>query len=231
MPYRIIPFVNGEYYHIYNRGLEKQNIFTNSRDHSQFIKTLFYYQIQNPKPKFSLYRQSKTYPIDPSKKIVDVICYCLMPNHFHLLIKQLQEGGISEFMRRFIHSYTSYRNVKHKRQGPVFQGVFKAVMMETDEQLIHVSRYIHLNPLVSLLVKDLNLFAWSSYKSYIGLDDNPAIAKQEMLGFFKDPQEYKKFVLDQADYGTTLELLKHGTIDIDEAHTSNLRSRIGGSYN
>lgn len=213
MPYRTVPFVNGEFYHLYNRGLEKQPIFTNNRDYSQFVKTIFYYQIQNPKPKFSTYRRTKVFPVDHSKKIVDIICYCLMPNHFHLLIKQLQDGGISEFMRKFIHSYTKYRNIKYNRQGPICQGMFKAVRVGTDEQLVHVSRYIHLNPLVSLIVKDLNLYLWSSYRTYLDLDDNPAIAKDEILNFFKSPKEYQKFVLDQADYGRTLELLKHATMD------------------
>lgn len=216
MPYRITPFVNGEFYHLYNRGLEKKDIFTQSHDYSHFIKTFFYYQIQNPKPKFSIFRRSSLYLVDPSKKIVDIICYCLMPNHFHLLVKQLKDGGVSEFMRRFTLSYIKYRNLKYKHQGPLFNGAFKAVRMETDEQLIHVSRYIHLNPLVSLLVKNLNLYPWSSYKTYIGLEeDNPNLAKEEILNFFKSSQEYEKFVLDQADYGRTLEILKHSTIDID----------------
>ena len=216
MPYRIVPFVNGEFYHIYNRGLEKKDIFIQTRDYSQFIKTFFYYQIQNPKPRFSIYRQSKLFPVDPSKKIVDVICYCLMPNHFHLLIKQLKDGSTTEFMRKFILSYTKYRNLKYEHQGPLLNGPFKAVRIETDEQLVHVSRYIHLNPLVSLLVKDLNFYLWSSYRTYLGLENNPAIAKEEILSFFKSPKDYKKFVLDQADYGKTLEVLKHTTLDIDK---------------
>ena len=119
-------------------------------------------------------------------------------------------------MRRFIHSYTKYRNVKYNRQGPVFQGIFKAVRIETDEQLVHVSRYIHLNPLVSLLVKDLKLYPWSSYLEYIGMRDNPAVKKDEILSFFKSPKDYEKFILDQADYGTRLELIKHTMIDVDE---------------
>lgn len=209
MPYRIVPFTNGEIYHLYNRGLEKQTIFHQGRDYSRFIQTIFYYQIQNPKPKFSLYRRSKIFPINHQKKIIDILCYCLMPNHFHLVIKQLLDGGISEFMRRFIHSYTKYRNVKYKRQGPVFQGVFKAVRVETDEQLLHLSRYVHLNPLVSFLVKDLGAYPWSSYPVYINLANDPKIAKEEILNFFNSPKEYQKFVLDQADYGKTLELLKN----------------------
>lgn len=216
MPYRIIPFVNGEFYHLYNRGINKQQTFFSNKDYSRFVKTLFYYQIANPKPRFSFYKPNGVHIIDTTKRMVDIVAYCLMPNHFHLLIKQLQDGGISEFMRRFVHSYTKYRNIKHKFQSPVFQAIFKAVLIETDEQLLHVSRYIHLNPLVSKLVKDLNFYPWSSYRAYIGLEDNPALAKEEILSFFKSPKEYEKFVLDQADYGTTLELLKHRTIDIDE---------------
>ena len=216
MPYRTTPFINGEYYHLYNRGLEKKTMFYDRRDYKHFVEALFYYQIQNPKPKFSTYRRTKVFPVDHTKKIVDIICYCLMPNHFHLLIKQLQDGGISEFMRKFIHSYTKYRNVKYNRQGSVFQGMFKAIRIESDEQLVHVSKYIHLNPLVSLLVKDLNLYPWSSYRTYISLEDNKAIAKEEILSFFKSSKDYEKFVLDQADYGRTLELLKHTAIDIDD---------------
>lgn len=213
MPYRIIPFVNGEIYHLYTRGVDKQNTFEGQRDCRHFLEALFYYQIQNPKPKFSTYRQTKVFPIDSSKKIVDIICYCLMPNHFHLLVKQLKEGGISELMRKLILSSTKYRNIKHNHQGSLFQVPFKAVHIESDEQFIHTSRYIHLNPLVSLLVKDLTLYPWSSYPAYLDLTNDLKVAKQEILNFFKSPKDYEKFVLDQADYGKTLEVLKHGAFD------------------
>lgn len=216
MPYRLIPFINNGFYHLYNRGLQREPIFNNYRDYSFFLRSFFYYQVENPKPKFSLYRQSKVFPIDPTKKMVEILAYCLMPNHFHLFVKQVRDNGISEFMRKFIHSYTKYRNVKYKRQGPVLNGVFKAVTIETDEQLVHVSRYIHLNPLVSRLVKDLRLYQWSSYPVYIGLQNNEQIAKDHVLNFFKNSQAYEKFVLDQAEYGTTLEQIKHLLIDVDE---------------
>lgn len=213
MPYRITPFVNGEFYHLYTRGVEKQNTFSDRRDYSHFVEALFYYHIQDPKPKFSTHRRTKVFPIDYSKKIVDIICYCLMPNHFHLLVKQLQNGGISELMRKLILSSTKYRNTKYNHQGSLFQVPFKSVHIESEEQLIHVSRYIHLNPLVSLLTKDLKLYHWSSYLEYIGMRDNLAVKKEEILQFFKSPKDYEKFVLDQADYGMTLERIKHLAID------------------
>lgn len=215
VPYRITPLVNGEFYHLYNRGLEGKDIFSQRRDYSQFINAFFYYQTQDPKPKFSSFRRSKLFPVDHSKKIVDVVCYCLMPNHFHLLVKQLKDGGISEFMRKFLLSYIKYRNLKYNRQGPLLNGPFKAVRIESEGQLLHVSRYIHLNPLVSLLTKDLKLYPWSSYHNYIGLENNANINKEEILSSFKTPKDYEQFVLDQADYGKTLELLKHKAIDVE----------------
>lgn len=216
MPYRTAAFANEEFYHLYTRGVNKQNTFSDRRDYSHFVEALFYYHIQNPKPKFSTHRRIKVFQIDSSKRIVDIICYCLMPNHFHLLVKQLQDGGISELMRKLLLSSTKYRNTKYNHQGSLFQVPFKAVHIKTDEQLIHVSRYIHLNPAVSLLVKDLKFYPWSSYLDYIGMQDNPAVKKDEILNFFKSPKDYEKFVLDQADYGAKLELIKHTVIDVDE---------------
>lgn len=208
MPYRLTPFVNEEFYHIYNRGINKQTCFSNKRDYQRFLKTMFYYQIANPKPKFSAYKETNLFPIDLNNKIVEIVAYCIMPNHFHILIRQLKDGGISEFMRKFIHSYTKYCNTKHKFQGPIFKAIFKAVHVETDEQLIHLSRYIHLNPLVSLLTNNLNLYLWSSYSFYIGLSNDYPVRKEYILNFFNSVEGYQKFVLDQAEYGATLELLK-----------------------
>lgn len=118
-------------------------------------------------------------------------------------------------MSQLSNSYTKYFNTKYRRIGPLLQGAFKAVLMETDEQLIHVSRYIHLNPVVSGLIKDLNLYEWSSYKEHlnrVGIFCNPS----EILNFFSTSKKYKEFIEDQIDYGTTLEILKHRTIDIDD---------------
>ena len=106
-----------------------------------------------------------------------------------------------------------YRNIKYAKQGPIFQGMFKAIRVGSNEQLIHLSRYIHLNPLVSYLANDLDIYEWSSYGEYIGTKSESLCAKNEVLAFFKSPKDYKRFVLDQTDYGKSLELLKHASID------------------
>lgn len=213
MPYRIIPFVNEQIYHIFNRGVEKRPTFQKSRDYQRYLKSLQYYQLQGPKPSFSKFFQPSIHKIDFSKKIVEILAYCLMPNHFHLLIKQKSDKAITEFVSKLINSYTKYFNTKYDRVGPLFQGQFKAVLIEREEQLIHVSRYIHLNPITSFLVKDLADYKWSSYHEYVDINHNGICIKEEILRFFKSPKEYRQFVLDQIDYGQTLEIIKHKTLE------------------
>ena len=136
-----------------------------------------------------------------------------MPNHFHFLIKQLKDGGITEFVSKLSNSYTKYYNTKYNRVGPLLQGEFKAVLIESDDQLIHVSRYIHLNPIASFLVKDLKNYRWSSYPEFTGEIKDGFCAKEEILSFFKSPKDYEKFVLDQVDYAQKLELIKHQLLE------------------
>lgn len=215
MSSRTVPFVNGEYYHIFNRGVAKMQIFSNSYDYNRFMKTFLYYIIDGAKPKFSIFTPTTT-ELDNTKRIVDVICYCLMPNHFHFFLQQKREGGITEFLSKLSNSYTKYFNVKNHRVGPLLQGEFKAVHVEKNEQLLHLSRYIHLNPLVGYIIKDLEDYRWSSYLEYIGLIKNSICSKEIILDQFKSPAEYKQFVLDQEDYGKQLEMIKHQLIDFEE---------------
>lgn len=212
MPSRIVPFVNEYFYHIYNRGSEKRQIFGSRRDYQRFIKTINYYQFLGPKPKFSHYSEFQTFKPNPTKKIVDIICFCLMPNHFHFLLKQLIDGGITEFVSKVSNSYTKYYNTKYNRVGPLLQGEFKSVLVESGEQLIHLSCYIHLNPRVSLVTKDLDSYEWSSYKEYTKEVGGFCI-KQEVLSFFKNKRAYQQFVLDQVDYGERLEQIKHQVLE------------------
>lgn len=212
MASRFIPFINGQYYHIYNRGSEKKPIFQSKRDYSRFLKTAIYYHFEGPKPRFSRFKINQLFRPNPDKKIVDIICYCLMPNHFHFLVRQTKKGGITEFVSKLINSYTKYYNTKYDRVGALLQGQFKAVLIESDEQLIHLSRYIHLNPISSYLAEDLDSYQFSSYHEYMNITSG-ICSKELILDLFKNKDEYKKFVGDQIAYTQTLELIKHKLIE------------------
>lgn len=218
MGYRKTVIATNEIYHIYNRGVEKRPIFLNKRDYSRFVKLVNYYQCADYTVRFSHFNRLKQEEkqrilekLDKSlNKIVEVLTFCLMPNHFHLLLKQLQDSGISKFMARVTNGYSHYFNTKNKRTGHLFQGNFGAVRVETDEQLVHVSRYIHLNPVTSYLIeiKNLERYGYSSYPEYT-LGKRSFCNTSEILSFFKDIKSYKKFVEDQVDYARTLENIKH----------------------
>jgi len=214
VPYRTTPLATGEYYHIFNRGVAKGNIFTSTYDFRRFVTTMKYYAIDGPKPRFSLFAPT-TQILDSAKKIVAFNAYCLMPNHFHFLLKQERDGGISEFISKLINSYTKYFNTKYKRVGPLLQGQFKAVHIDSDEQLLHVNRYIHLNPSVAYLVKMLRDYRWSSYPEYLakGLG---ICEKDNILNQFIGNKSYENFVLDQEDYGRTLSSIQHKLIDFED---------------
>lgn len=213
MPYRKTPLVTGEIYHVFNRGVARLPIFEDKRDYNRFLETLYYYQFQGPKPQFSQIKRFKDLNFEKNQKIVEIICYCLMPNHYHFMIKQLQDNGISEFINKLSNSYTKYFNTRHERVGPLLQGQFKAVRVETEEQLLHLSRYIHLNPIVSFLFKDLREYFYSSYLAFIDVRQDKICTKELVISMFKTPAIYELFVLDQADYGKTLEQIKHLTFD------------------
>lgn len=222
MPRRTLPLVNGEYYHVYNRGVALQPTYFTKKDYERFILCLSYYRynklpfklsrlLQIPKDERDLtIKNLKTC----NDKSIELIAFCLMPNHFHILIRQISDGGISRFIKQITDSYTRYVNTKLERIGPLYQGAFKAVHVESDEQLIHLSRYIHLNPLVSFVVRNEEFlsYPWSSLSRYLNKDYdlvNPKI----ILDNFKSENNYFEFVMDQADYGKELEKIKHLTLD------------------
>lgn len=196
---------NDFYYHCFNRGVDKRTIFVESTDYSRFLNSL---SISND-PDTLRFKTGIKFEAD---RFVDIINYCLMPNHFHLTLKQVSENGISFFLHRLATSYTKYFNIKHKRSGRLFEYVFKAVEVNTDEQLIHLSRYIHLNPYVAGIVKEPEEYKWSSYLDYLGLSSNIECKKDEVLKLFRS-SSYKKFVDDQKAYALELDSIKHLTIE------------------
>lgn len=217
MPYRTTTLVNNEIYHIYNRGIEKRNIFLCKRDHQRCLDTFSFYQYKNNSTKFSLI----THPMcnrDNYEKRVEVICYCLMPNHMHFVLEQITNNGISDFMRLLGNSYVKYFNLRYDRAGTLFQGQFKAKHIDTDEQLAHLSRYVHLNPYVSGLVNNLGQYYWSSFNEYAKSQKIGACEKKKVLQMFKNNRDYIKFVKDHKDYAKNLEMIKYMTIDYEKIY-------------
>ena len=220
---RKVVFVNDEIYHVFNRGVEKRPTFINKWELKRAILTLDYYRFAKLPIKLSKFlilpNSDQTKLLESIKKdcekLVEIICFCLMPNHFHFLLKQKVDKGIPIFISNFTNSYTKYFNTRNERVGPLFQGIFKAVRIESEEQLIHVSRYIHLNPVSSFLIKpeDLENYEWSSYPEYLDLMNRSIVDKEIVVGLFSSLEKYKKFVLDQVDYARTLEKIKHMALE------------------
>lgn len=207
-----------------HRGINRRRTFTlknNYRDYIRAIQTLAYYRPATNKLKFSFFLAK---PKDEQKEIllkisqapqrVIVIAYCLMPNHFHLLLKQEDDGGISQYLADFQNSYTKYFNAKHNRSGPIFDRQFKAVLVETENQLLHLTRYIHLNPYSSNLItkNQIATYPYSSLDEY--LSGNYYLSNPSAVIDIR-PRQYKSFVLDNADYQQQLERLKHVTLDLE----------------
>lgn len=204
-------YVSGGFYHIYNRGVEKRDIFLDDQDRNVFI---YYLKIYLSPKEIILdeVKQKNLSDLEKARKVlelmsinnfcdkIELVCFVLMNNHFHLLIRQKSSNDIERFMRSLITKYVTYFNHKYKRIGPLFQGRYKAVLVDNDEQFIHLTRYIHTNPL-ELLNKnqELQSYRWSSYRLYIE-DINPLwLKKRHICSYFKKIKEigfysYKDFV-------------------------------------
>lgn len=224
MPSRLVPLVSEQFYHVVNRGVDRQRIFISRRDNERFLEILFYYQFKKTPVKYSRFNalphEEKTKILSEletgAEKLVTLISYCIMPNHFHILLKQLTTDGISIYLGNIQNSYAKYFNKKTDRTGHLFQGPFRAVRIENDNQLIHTSRYIHLNPYSSYLVKnERNLldYPWSSLTTYLENEKGDICDPESVLSLFPTPQNYKNFVLDQKDYQRSLQSIKHLTLD------------------
>ena len=143
MSIRIVHFADGEFYHIYNRGNSKQKIFHNEQDYFYFIDLL----VSMNTEKRTNTRDAKTKKSENDDSIISIGAYCLMPNHFHILIKQEKENGISKFMQKLLTAYVMYYNKKYKHTGSLFEGKFKSKYAGEDTYLKYLFSYIHLNPL------------------------------------------------------------------------------------
>jgi putative transposase len=208
-------FVKNQIYHIYNRGVERRKIFSSNNDHLRFINGMYEFNNDNPttntlyhlKSQKNIEVEPRYYqPEKPRELLVEILAFVLMPNHFHFLLKQTRENGIVKFMQKIGTGYTMYFNKKDERVGPLFQGKFKAVLIEKESHFIYLPSYIHLNPLelmnyrgstsiektTSIEKNFLENYKWSSYPDYIGHKNFPSItSRNQYLEFFGGKEGYK----------------------------------------
>lgn len=178
MPARIIPFIAGEHYHLYNRGHNRERIFFERENYLFFLRRL---------------REHLT-------PVMDIVAYCLMPTHYHLLVRikspETSEvsGAVSNAVRRFAISYTKAMNKRYNSVGTLFQGAFQAKHVAQDEYLLHLSRYIHLNPVLNGLVERAGDWEFSSYPEYVGLRSGTLPQPEIVLSQFPPSEAYREFV-------------------------------------
>lgn len=214
--HRIKTYIENGYYHVYNRGVEKRAIYSDDQDYRVFLSFLKNY--------LSTYTGEQKHPIIDAtgsgpvrirpllnfSENIDLIAYCLMPNHFHLLIKQTNRDSMTRFVQALCTSYSMYFNKKYNRVGPLFQGVYKAILVTEDPYLLHLSRYIHLNPREHLtgsdpvsLVSSIENYPYSSYLYYLG-DKNASWIKPEIILSFFNTQKRTKLI-DYFSYQSFIE--------------------------
>ncbi len=187
---RNLQFKAGHYYHLYNRGVNREPIFFNEENWEYFIKRLRRYC---------------------RPELIDIVAYCLMPNHYHILVYLNDDNLSTKIMQPFTVSYTKAVNRQQSRVGPIFQGAFKAKLIDKIEYLLHLSRYIHLNPVFAGLTDNPANWTFSSYKDYVGLRNGTLAKPQIVLSQFPSRQAYAKFVLAYSE--TDRELIEHMMFD------------------
>jgi len=195
----------GAYYHIYNRGVDKGLIFREDKDYKTFLSYLkLYLSLQGESLKEFPSRKLKNYFNE-----IELLCYCLMPNHFHLLIKQFSDHGMDHFLRSLLTKYVRYFNSHYHRIGPLFQGPYKAVKVTTDYQFIYLSKYIHSNPTSLFNFKEsprsLQEYRYSSYGNYLHKFTQSWVKTEAILSYFSQKNtgmSYEAF-LEQSRPGDT----------------------------
>lgn len=200
---RKITFANGEYYHVYNRGVDKRDIFSDKFDLDRFFRSMK--EFNTIEPIGSIYENSFTKTelgnsVAKSKvskkRLVNFVCYCLNPNHYHFLLEQVSEKGVEKFMHRLGTGYTQYFNRKNKRSGALFQSKFKAAYIDTNEYLLHLSSYINQNGKVHKINSSLHK---SSLDEYLGKEKG-ICSKEIIVDQFKNIKEYCDYMKDSLEF-------------------------------
>lgn len=208
-------FVVGGIYHICNKSIANFSIFSSSKNSQRFLETVDYYNKHNVWTSFSIALKQQKYiysNIITSKEdsLLKILSYCIMPDHYHLLFKVLVDYPVSKYISDIENSYSRYFNLKYNRKGPLWQSRFRCVLIKSNEQLLHVSRYIHLNPSTNGLVNLPEEWRHSSYKDIIS-DQSILDTLAEIS--IKDRNKYKKFAEDNLDYQKSLKRIKKLLLD------------------
>lgn len=214
---RKVELVQDQIYHIFSRSIAEYVIFNDALDYQRMLYLIIYFQIKKPPTSFSTYLRLEKVQYDGfincfaaisqgQTKIVQIISYCLMPTHIHLTLKQLVPNGISIFMSNVLNSYTRYFNTMHHRKGPLWESKFQNVIVAKDEQLLHLTRYQHLNPVTAHLVNQPQDWHFSSYNEYINQSDLNICEFNDILDI--NPKDYKKFVQERISYQRELAKIK-----------------------
>jgi putative transposase len=192
MPRRRIPFRAGQFYHIYNRGIDKGKIFFSHENYTYCMR---------------LIKKNST------RYLITFVAYCLLPNHFHFLLKPEKDNNVSQFMNSLFGSYTQAVNKQLSRQGPLFQGRFRAILVDREEYLIHLARYIHLNPVMAKLTNTAQEWPFSDYLDVIGLREGTHKSTTLVPQRFETGEVYKHFVEDQLHKTTVFKGLEKYLLD------------------
>jgi len=203
-------FYQGEIYHVFNKSIANYRIYKDTYNAQRFLDTLNYYNSRNDIKSFSQFlldnpNYQRTDILENVTSRIKFLVYCIMPDHYHLLVKIYQENFFSKYISDVENSFTRYFNLKFHRKGPLWQSSFKAVRINNNEQLLHVSRYIHLNPTSSNLVEKPEDWEFSSYKQYINNRKLLADFLHEIS--IKDNIIYQQFVENQKDYQRKLKYI------------------------
>ena len=225
-------YIENGFYHIYNRGVEKRNIFLDDQDYKVFLSYLKLYLTSKDNSVIEIKKRADLSEDQKNEKIsklmalknyfnkIELLCYVLMPNHFHLEIRQKNRNDMEDFMRSLITKYSKYFNKRYDRVGPLFQGRYNAILITNERYLLHLGRYIHLNPQEIIVDKqNLSSYPWSSYSAYVNnlsvswlnknyflsdFEKNKGFSFHSYQGFvegykeetFEEIKAYKKLLLD-----------------------------------
>lgn len=198
---RKVQLANNEYYHIFNRGVDKRVVFQDKYDFERFFQSMQEFNTPDPigsiYEKTYLHKNKKFGARSPKKgKLINFICYCLNPNHFHFILEQVIDNGIAKFMQKLGAGYTTYFNKKQDRSGCLFQGAFKSQHINTNEYLLHTSVYVNLNNRVHQLGGSTSKSSW---REYLG-EEKGICCKDSVIKQFNNILEYKEFAENQLEF-------------------------------